>query len=204
MSDNWGRIFGALAALAALWIFVYWWWEPSNPRISLDPSTPAAANAGVYPPAQPSPVEPRTTPESDPKSQPPRLTLIPPRFRDYVIQRDDTLESIAQKELGSRSFVDALRSANALMDPEHLKMGRTIRIPLDPTNVRGKPVEPSPPPPDSTEYTIKSGDTLSGIAKAHYGSTKFKDLIFEANRDRLSSEDGLREGHKLRLPPKPK
>jgi nucleoid-associated protein YgaU len=102
------------------------------------------------------------------------------------------------------------------MDPERLKAGRTIQIPLDPTNIQGKPVAeapaatpqaPTPAAPSqdaAREYTVKSGDTLSGIAKAQYGSTRYKDLIFDANKDHLSSEDDVREGTKLRLPPKPK
>ena len=146
-----------------------------------------------------------------PSGEPPKLAVIPPRFRDYTIRNGDTMELIAERELGSRKMADALRSANALMDPEHLKVGRTIRIPLDPSNIQGKPVQESPvaapapaPPAQASEYTVKSGDTLSGIAKAQYGSTRFKDLIFEANRDRLASEDDVREGQKLRIPPKPR
>ena len=210
MSDNIGRVFGAIGALAALWIIVYWWWEP-HPRISMDPSAPAAGDAAV--------VEPRATPAPAPLPPgdtviaPPatgsKLAVIPPRFRDYTIRKGDTMESVAERELGSRRLADALRSANALMDPEHLKTGRTLRIPLDPTNIQGKPVPaepagaPAAPQADAPEYTVKAGDTLSGIAKARYGSTKYKDLIYQANRDRLGSEDDLREGQKLRLPPKP-
>jgi hypothetical protein len=59
MSDNIGRIFGIIAALAALWILVYWWWEPARPRITFDPSAPATANAAtVQPPPPAVPVEP--------------------------------------------------------------------------------------------------------------------------------------------------
>ena len=36
-----GRFFGGIAALAVLWIFVYWWWEPRGGAISVDPGPPA-------------------------------------------------------------------------------------------------------------------------------------------------------------------
>jgi nucleoid-associated protein YgaU len=221
MSDNVGRIFGAIGALAALWIVVYWWWEPSH-RISMDATAPSSAGAAVVDPGStPRVVEPRPEPpvihpaavSTPPASNGRPIAVIPPKFRDYTIQRGDTMESIAQKELGSRKLADALRTANALMDPDHLKPGRTMRIPLDPTNIQGKPVLAESPQTstataasastETTEYTVKSGDTLSGIAKAKYGSTKFKDFLYEANKDRLPDEDGLREGQKLRIPPKP-
>ncbi len=230
MSDNVGRIFGAIGALAALWIVVYWWWEPTHPRISLDTTAPATAGAAITGPrSQPPPATvplitpaitstPTTGPATThaPIAEPPKMAVIPPKFRDYSIKQGDTMESIAEHELGSRKLVDAIRSANPLMDPDRLKIGRTIRIPLDPTNIQGKPVPvdaaaaptPAATPAttaatmQATEYTVKPGDTLSGIAKAKYGSTKFKDLIFQANRDILASEDDVREGQRLKLPAK--
>ena len=53
------------------------------------------------------------------------------------------------------------------------------------------------------EYTVKSGDTLSKIAKEQYGSTKYDEFLYMANRDRLKNKDELGLGQKLRLPPKP-
>lgn len=63
---------------------------------------------------------------------------------------------------------------------------------------------PSPPPqPEFTEYVIRDGDTLSGIAQAFYGNAAMKDAIFRANRDRLTSPDRLRVGDRLRIPRNP-
>jgi len=50
------------------------------------------------------------------------------------------------------------------------------------------------------EYTVRYGDTLSGIAERTLGSpNRYRD-IFEANRDRMSSPDQLRVGEALRIP----
>jgi nucleoid-associated protein YgaU len=218
MSDHLGRIFGILAALAVLWILVYWWWEP-RPRITFDngPSVETVSAPGPrepVPEAAPRPRDLRTEPRPDPRADlqarhEPPVAVIPPRFRGYTVKKDDTLERIAKAELGSARYAAAIREANALSDLERLKPGRSIRIPLDPTNVQGKPVaapvEHAAPaaPAAAEEYTIKSGDTLEKIARARYGSIRFKDLIFEANRDRIKDPDRLRAGDKLRLPAKP-
>jgi nucleoid-associated protein YgaU len=49
-------------------------------------------------------------------------------------------------------------------------------------------------------YTVKSGDTLSGIAKAHLGNANAYMKIFEANRDQLSDPDKIKPGQVLKIP----
>jgi nucleoid-associated protein YgaU len=49
-------------------------------------------------------------------------------------------------------------------------------------------------------YTVKSGDTLSKIAKEHLGdSTAYMD-IFNANKDQLSDPDKIKPGQVLKIP----
>jgi nucleoid-associated protein YgaU len=223
MSDNVGRIFGILAALGVLWIVVYWWWEPAAPRISFDTSSAVERVSAPLPrepvpeaswrePARAAPPARATPPEAGPAADPapPRIAVIPPRFKEYKIKRGDTLESISRAEWGTSRYAGSIREANALADLERLKPGRVIRIPEDPTNIQGKPVEGAAGPTvaaaevPAAEYTVKPGDTLSEVAKAHYGSTRFATFIYEANKDRLSSEDAVRVGQKLRLPAKPR
>jgi nucleoid-associated protein YgaU len=49
-------------------------------------------------------------------------------------------------------------------------------------------------------YTVKSGDTLSKIARDHLGNANAYMQIFEANRDQLSDPDKIKPGQVLRLP----
>ena len=230
MSDGRGRLFGGIAALAVLWIVVYWWWEPRGATISFDPG-PASADAGtgslvdserprVVEPRGASPVvqepvavAPRPTPPPAPpvvkeEPRPPVPAVIPPQFREYAIRDGDTLEAIARRELGSSRHVEAILAANPLMSPDRLTIGRVIKLPIDPKNIQGKP-NPDAPVASSpvtkaiaTEYTVKSGDSLSKIAREVYGSTAYDELIFQANRDQLNSKDDLQIGQKLKLPPK--
>lgn len=57
------------------------------------------------------------------------------------------------------------------------------------------------PKPESTFYEVKSGDTLSKIAKSHYGNAMKYPVIFEANKPMLSDPDKIYPGQVLRIPP---
>ena len=49
-------------------------------------------------------------------------------------------------------------------------------------------------------YTVKAGDTLSKIAKAHYGDANQYTKIFEANRNQLKDPDKIFPGQVLVIP----
>ena len=49
-------------------------------------------------------------------------------------------------------------------------------------------------------YTVKAGDTLSGIAKAQLGNASDYMKIFEANKDQLSDPDRIKPGQVLNIP----
>ena len=49
-------------------------------------------------------------------------------------------------------------------------------------------------------YTVESGDTLSHIAKAHYGKAGKWRAIFEANRDQIGDPDLIYPGQIFVLP----
>ena len=54
--------------------------------------------------------------------------------------------------------------------------------------------------PKATFYTVESGDTLSKIAKEHYGDAMKYPVIFEANRPMLTDPDLIYPGQVLRIP----
>ena len=60
--------------------------------------------------------------------------------------------------------------------------------------------QPTPAKASMKTYTVKSGDTLSEIAKRELGSpNKYMD-IFNANRDQLSDPDKIKPGQVLKIP----
>ncbi|MGD2215445.1 MAG: peptidoglycan-binding protein LysM [Gemmatimonadales bacterium] len=54
--------------------------------------------------------------------------------------------------------------------------------------------------PAATYHTVVRGDTLSKLAKTHYGDAMKYPMIFEANRPMLSDPDKIYVGQVLRIP----
>lgn len=52
----------------------------------------------------------------------------------------------------------------------------------------------------ATEYTVVAGDTLSRIAKRHYGDASKWPAIFHANRELIKNPDLIQTGWVLTLP----
>jgi nucleoid-associated protein YgaU len=52
----------------------------------------------------------------------------------------------------------------------------------------------------SRTYTVKSGDTLSKIAKEHLGDANAYMKIYNANTDQLSDPDKIKPGQVLKIP----
>lgn len=74
------------------------------------------------------------------------------------------------------------------------------------TSARGTPSTartPSSAGPAATDYVVKKGDTLSAIARSHYGNAGEWRRIFEANRDAIRDPDLIHPGQTLRIPAAP-
>jgi len=92
---------------------------------------------------------------------------------------------------------------------EHLQMQVE---PVDPSTSpaidRGttEPRSPMTPPrtPTVQTYVVKTGDSLSLIAGKVYNDATAWEIIYEANRDRLSSPRALRVGQELVIPDRPR
>jgi nucleoid-associated protein YgaU len=72
---------------------------------------------------------------------------------------------------------------------------------VDGVEVVDNQLEVTNPEPEATFYTVEKGDTLSKIAKEHYGNANKYHAIFEANKPMLTDPDKIYPGQVLRIPP---
>jgi nucleoid-associated protein YgaU len=70
------------------------------------------------------------------------------------------------------------------------------------TEVKIDGMDAPEPEPAVVYYTIVSGDSLSKIAKAHYGNAMDYPKIFDANKEVIKDPDLIYPGQKIRIPPK--
>ena len=61
-------------------------------------------------------------------------------------------------------------------------------------------IDPNAKATAAATYTVKSGDTLSKIAKEHLGDANAYMKIFEANKDQLTDPDKIKPGQVLKIP----
>lgn len=104
----------------------------------------------------------------------------------YVVKAGDTLSAIAVRY--GVSMADIQRWNN-ISDVSSVRAGRSLTL-----HVQG-PVATSDAPAPSTTYTVRSGDTLSGIAAAHGVSMS---ALQRANGIRDASS--LKVGQRLKVP----
>ena len=68
------------------------------------------------------------------------------------------------------------------------------------SDVEGGSSSTAPAPANQT-YTVKSGDSLSKIAKHLYGDAKKWRKIYEANKDKIKNPDLIYPGQVFTIPP---
>ncbi|MBL4590574.1 MAG: LysM peptidoglycan-binding domain-containing protein [Phycisphaerales bacterium] len=223
MEERSSKIFVGLCLLVLVWIGVYWMWEPERddrPRITFAAQPEVAVDPRkVEPEPEPEPeIEPELILPEPEKVEVARVIthlgergnpgeLIAPEFTEYTVLDGENMGSIARKIFGSSERWDAISRSNPRVDPKKIRVGQVLRIPVDPDNVQGKLVISSDTesererPSKVVEYFIQSGDSLSRIAERFYGSSRHATMIYEYNRDVLSSMDDIGIGDLLRLPP---
>ena len=134
----------------------------------------------------------------------------PPRYGDYTVRPDDTMWTIAEQWFGDANRWMAIARANPAINPDRLRVGQRLRLPP----VRGG-VPAALPPPKRTDpttarraaegrgtlHTVRSGDTLTGIAERYYRQADNWRLIYEHNRATIGrNPDRLQVGTRLQIP----
>jgi LysM repeat protein len=117
---------------------------------------------------------------------------VPAASSEYAVLKGDTLAIIAKK---NGVTLKALEAANPGVVPTKLKIGQKLQIPA-PTASAVAPTAMTGADTGAETYAVKSGDTLSKIAKAH--GTTVKAIQSENNL----ATTVIKVGQKLKIPAK--
>lgn len=112
--------------------------------------------------------------------------------RDLGLKVDD----LSVKLTGDVATVTGTAASQTDREKTILVVGNTVGV----ASVDDQ-LQVAAPQPQSTYYKVQSGDTLSKIAKTHYGDAMRYPEIFEANRPMLKDPDKIYPGQVLRIPP---
>jgi LysM repeat protein len=130
---------------------------------------------------------------------PPPIAAAPPTVEtagsEYVVVHGDTLGKIAKR---CGVTLSALKAANPGIEPTKLKVGQKLTIPAGGTAAAatGGAVSTETGTAGGETYVVKSGDTLTRIAKTH--GTTIKAIEAENNL----STTKIHVGQKLKIPAK--
>jgi LysM repeat protein len=124
----------------------------------------------------------------------PVVTPAPaPAAQEYVVARGDSFYSIGKKFGVS---ANAIAKANPGVDSTRLRIGQKLQIPASTSAPGSLSVDAPFAAPAAETYTVKSGDTLTKIAREH-GTTVT--ALKELNGLKI---DRINLGQKLKLPAK--
>jgi LysM repeat protein len=160
--------------------------EPTN--------TPVASNAGSMQTNLNAPAEALSSTSSTAVPPAPIAPAVP---GDYKVQRGDTFATIAKK---FHVTVKGIEAANQGVDPTKLQIGQTLHIPAPavaaaPGGTGSTAVSTAADSAAGQQnYTVKSGDTLIGIATNYHVSVK---ALRTANS---LTTDKIKVGQKLTIP----
>ncbi|MFH1231487.1 MAG: LysM peptidoglycan-binding domain-containing protein [Planctomycetota bacterium] len=136
----------------------------------------------------------------------------------YTVKTGDTLWIVAQNFYNDGSKWKIIHEANRakISNPNNLKVGTTLVIPQAEKSIGNRQATgiSNQQTPETyttyekksgTYYTVRKGDSLWRLARKFYNDSSKKNLIFEANRDKLATpETTLKPGWKLFIPTAPK
>ncbi len=99
-------------------------------------------------------------------------------------------------DLGQSVIVSGQTDTNANREKIILALGNVEGV----SSVDDR-IEVTNPEPEAVFYVVQKGDSLSKIAKEHYGDPMKYPQIFEANRPMLKDPNEIYPGQTLRIPP---
>jgi LysM repeat protein len=164
--------------------------NPPPPVVDTNPPPPDT-NAPALPPMSNS--TPVAVVDTNPPPPPPPPPA--PTTQEYVVAKGDSFYTIAKK---FNLKIKEVEAANPSVVPTKLKVGEKLTIPAAGTSggATGEAPAPGATATSGEEYTVKSGDTLTKIAKEHGVTVKALRAVNDLKTDKI------KVGEKLKLPEK--
>lgn len=117
-------------------------------------------------------------------------------IKDRIGGHKTKVENLEVEEAGDKVVLKGKAATRAEAEKAIIAAGNTPGV----AEVESQ-IEIEEDAPEATFYTVQSGDSLSKIAKEHYGDAMKYPAIFEANKPMLSDPDKIYPGQVLRIPP---
>jgi LysM repeat protein len=149
----------------------------------------------------------QSAPPQQPQQQLPVIPMPPQQTPDQITGAASTYAVVAGDTLGKIAkahgvTLKALETANPGVDPKKLKVKQSLNIPAPTVSAPATDVNSATAPSLGTSggesYVVKSGDTLSKIAKRHGVTLK----ALRAANASIASTDHIKVGDKLTIPAK--
>jgi nucleoid-associated protein YgaU len=150
MTRNPNKVVLLFAGILSAYAVGFWLYSPSQPVLTFAATDAVPAPTQTTPepldaPAVQNEADLIDTPAVAPAPEPFVITgpgekrVVPPEFTPYTLVAGDTsFAAISRRVYGTSRHADAISRANAFTSPHRLRVGQTIRIPKDPTNISGK------------------------------------------------------------------
>ncbi len=152
--------------------------NPPTAISSAPANTPGASTGAAV-----APLAPTYTPP------PPAIDSVPAAATEHTLVKNDTFATLATKYGVS---VKAIQAANPNLNPTRLKIGDKVKIPAKSATASNGALVANTA--DASVYSVKSGDTLDKIARAH------KTTVKELQRINNLTTTQIRVGQKLKMP----
>lgn len=128
---------------------------------------------------------------------------------EWEVRYGDTLTGIAKSVYGDTSMWKEIYEANKdlITNPDSMANieGQTLVLPQKSTSTSTAITSSTAVAnsmKDHNTYTLQVGDTLTGLALAAYGDTSKWEMIYKANKDKISNPNSLKgiAGQQIKLP----
>lgn len=124
--------------------------------------------------------------------------------RVYEVKPGESLSEICQRFYGTAAHTDRLAACNGIDDPDAVRSGSKLLIPLI-GQLLGSPdsaqvVPPPEPAAAAATYQVQPGDSLTEIASRLLGSATRWRQLYQLNRNVIKDPDHIKVGTVLNLP----